>query len=1072
ITLFLLLTRCPSPRFSLASKVRRQEDVWGSWGEWSGCSRTCGGGVSFRERPCHSLRTDGGSSCVGPTRNYRSCNVESCPKGSRDFRAEQCSQFDGKEFQGKTYQWLPYYGAPNKCELNCIPKGENFYYKHKEAVIDGTPCQPGTRDICVEGACQAVGCDRLLGSSKEEDECLRCGGDGRTCYRVHGTFGVPHLTAGYNRIVVVPAGATSIRITEVSASGNFLAVKNAREEYYVNGHWTAEPAGGTALPVADTLLHYERGAEGDDAPERLRARGPTSEPLVIELLSQEANPGVSYEFYVPLGGPRPGPGWSHGSWGRCSVPCGGGHQTRAVFCTSDGTASPDHLCQAGPRPADNRTCALHPCPRTRWQVGPWGPCSAPCGGGRQARSVHCAALDGEGGREATEEEECEALAGRPPDARACNLRRCSSWTAGPWGECSASCGPGVQRRTVGCQGGGDSPLPDAPCSGEDEPPPTRACVGEDCLPADGSREVGDRGPVSVRRARSAALFSAALCARRALSLYHGQSLLRPRRVYPSRSAERPAHSERSADSAVAEPPGRGPSLLSPQEAQRSPPGECRTSRYGCCYDEVTAAKGPEGEGCEGRPDLPYPAGCLLPGALGPCPHWTTRWYFVAAAAGCNRFWYGGCHGNRNNFASEEDCRRSCRPETEPGGRCGGRAPRGGGGGRTRWARIRPGGQNGAGRLGGADRIPVLLIPRPRGALSSPPRFPREGAGPPTFRAASGQVVRLPCGGGVPPDPAGAWHRDGRRVSSARHHPQPDGSLVIGPLTEEDAGVYSCGGGHVLLQIAGPSVPRLVPSPRPRGGPAPGKPSAGRWLGAGGHGFQSRHGSVPSPLLDRTEPWLVEADAGRDARLPCRARASPPPLIRWRKDGRALDSPRHQHRPDGSLVIRGVRAEDGGFYTCIAFAEHHRDQRWVRLKVPEELTVSGLPASVAVPEGDDIRLRCVVTGGAVSVSWSRNGVPVRADGRRVHLSAEGVLLVRDSRPGDRGSYACSAYRGGRAVGGRTEVTVGPEGPGRECVDRPELANCDLILRAQLCGNQYYAGFCCASCSGAPRVPGAR
>ncbi|XP_039767498.1 papilin isoform X3 [Ornithorhynchus anatinus] len=923
---------------SQASKVRRQEDVWGSWGEWSGCSRTCGGGVSFRERPCHSLRTDGGSSCVGPTRNYRSCNVESCPKGSRDFRAEQCSQFDGKEFQGKTYQWLPYYGAPNKCELNCIPKGENFYYKHKEAVIDGTPCQPGTRDICVEGACQAVGCDRLLGSSKEEDECLRCGGDGRTCYRVHGTFGVPHLTAGYNRIVVVPAGATSIRITEVSASGNFLAVKNAREEYYVNGHWTAEPAGGTALPVADTLLHYERGAEGDDAPERLRARGPTSEPLVIELLSQEANPGVSYEFYVPLGGPRPGPGWSHGSWGRCSVPCGGGHQTRAVFCTSDGTASPDHLCQAGPRPADNRTCALHPCPRTRrWQVGPWGPCSAPCGGGRQARSVHCAALDGEGGREATEEEECEALAGRPPDARACNLRRCSSWTAGPWGECSASCGPGVQRRTVGCQGGGDSPLPDAPCSGEDEPPPTRACVGEDCLPADGSREVGDRGP----------------------------------------------------------------------EAQRSPPGECRTSRYGCCYDEVTAAKGPEGEGCEGRPDLPYPAGCLLPGALGPCPHWTTRWYFVAAAAGCNRFWYGGCHGNRNNFASEEDCRRSCRPETEPG----------------------PG----------------------------PPSdgFPREGAGPPTFRAASGQVVRLPCGGGVPPDPAGAWHRDGRRVSSARHHPQPDGSLVIGPLTEEDAGVYSCGGGHVLLQIAGDDRTGLTEEER-------GRPAASR---------PQRPG--PGPLLDRTEPWLVEADAGRDARLPCRARASPPPLIRWRKDGRALDSPRHQHRPDGSLVIRGVRAEDGGFYTCIAFAEHHRDQRWVRLKVPEELTVSGLPASVAVPEGDDIRLRCVVTGGAVSVSWSRNGVPVRADGRRVHLSAEGVLLVRDSRPGDRGSYACSAYRGGRAVGGRTEVTVvrpgppgteGPEGPGRECVDRPELANCDLILRAQLCGNQYYAGFCCASCSG--------
>lgn len=44
--------------------------------------------------------------------------------------------------------------APIKCELNCIPKGENFYYRHKEAVVDGTTCEPGKRDICVEGVCR------------------------------------------------------------------------------------------------------------------------------------------------------------------------------------------------------------------------------------------------------------------------------------------------------------------------------------------------------------------------------------------------------------------------------------------------------------------------------------------------------------------------------------------------------------------------------------------------------------------------------------------------------------------------------------------------------------------------------------------------------------------------------------------------------------------------------------------------------------------------------------------------------------------------------------------------------
>ncbi|PIO37645.1 hypothetical protein AB205_0169080 [Aquarana catesbeiana] len=100
------------------------------------------------------------------------------------------------EFQGKRYKWLPYYGGSNKCELNCIPKGENFYYRHKNAVLDGTPCEPGRRDICVEGVCKTVGCDNVLDSSKKEDRCLVCGGDGSTCYEVKGSYDAPTLSKG------------------------------------------------------------------------------------------------------------------------------------------------------------------------------------------------------------------------------------------------------------------------------------------------------------------------------------------------------------------------------------------------------------------------------------------------------------------------------------------------------------------------------------------------------------------------------------------------------------------------------------------------------------------------------------------------------------------------------------------------------------------------------------------------------------------------------------------------------------------------------------------------------------
>lgn len=73
-------------------------------------------------------------------------------------------------------------------------------------------------------------------------------------------------------------GASALGLTRAPVP---TAVKNIRGEYYLNGHWTIEAA--QALPVASTVLQYERGAEGDLAPERLQARGPTSEPLVIEV---------------------------------------------------------------------------------------------------------------------------------------------------------------------------------------------------------------------------------------------------------------------------------------------------------------------------------------------------------------------------------------------------------------------------------------------------------------------------------------------------------------------------------------------------------------------------------------------------------------------------------------------------------------------------------------------------------------------------------------------------------------------------------------------------------------------
>ncbi|XP_048654884.1 papilin isoform X5 [Marmota marmota marmota] len=1267
---------------TLAPKVRRQSDTWGPWGQWSPCSRTCGGGISFRERLCYSQRRDGGSSCVGPARSHRICSTESCPDGARDFRAQQCAQFDGAEFQGQRYRWLPYYGAPNKCELNCIPKGENFYYKHKDTVVDGTPCEPGKRDVCVDGSCRVVGCDHKLDSSKKEDKCLQCGGDGTSCYPVTGTFDANDLSRGYNQIFIVPMGATSIRIEEAAASRNFLAVKNVRGEYYLNGHWTIEAA--QALPVASTILQYERGAEGDLAPERLQARGPTSEPLVIELLSQEPNPGVHYEYHLPLGSPQPGVfSWSHGSWSDCSAQCGGGHQSRLVFCTIDHEAYPDHLCQRQPRPADRRPCNPQPCPQTKrisylhrpgawrhagaqrvcgnsWKAGPWAPCSASCGGGSQSRSVYCVLSDGAGGQEAAEEAACAGLPGKPSTTQACNLQRCAAWSMEPWGECSVTCGAGVRRRSVTCRGDEGSLLHASACSLEDQPPLIEPCVREACpLLNVQAWHVGAWGLCSKscssgtrRRQVICAIGPPSHCQNlqqakpTEVETCNPQSCHLPQEVpsvqnlhagprdswMPLGPQEAPASDSRDQRWAAQERPwvqrnprrdqglqlsalGPAPSLqqsphwlpprsgsgtsdcrhsphgccpdghtasLGPQwqgcpgtgalcqqsrygccpdgvsvaegpqqagcarsgsrpgsqavsstvpearrpQAQQNEPSECRGSQFGCCYDNVASATGPLGEGCTGQPRYAYPVRCLLPSALGSCADWAARWYFVASVGQCNRFWYGGCHGNANNFASEQECMSSCRgPQhgphhPEPG--VSGQITHTDGGGSSPRGPQEPGPH----RTGAtAPRLPL-----PSGGLWW--REQELGPGEATFGdRPGGQELgsRTPGLGGNARQPAPPSHGSsyryveqgqsclcesfptvapltfpGTEVSGLRsalqswdplweqHWGLRENSLPSGALSSHRPSFNS--GTSCSLMAPWSSAPcrqRMLASIAVVATDQAVTPRRSSFVSqtrdpvqdhssqdfsprrdAGGLGAVSS--SHPRPAarlhLDRTQPAVVDANLGQRIRLPCRAEGFPPPTIEWQRDGQPLSSPRHQLQPDGSLVISGVAMEDGGFYTCIAFNGQNRDQRWVQLRVLGELTITELPTTVTVPEGDTARLVCVVAGESVNIRWSRNGLPVQADGHRVHQSPDGTLLIHNLRAMDEGSYTCSAYRGSQAVSRSTEVKVAPAAlaaqprdPSRECIDQPELANCDLILQAQLCGNEYYSSFCCASCS---------
>ncbi|XP_070578826.1 papilin-like isoform X2 [Ptychodera flava] len=477
---------CCGLLFSLAvsenqlERVARQApgDYWEDWGEYGPCSRTCGGGVSYQERKCRSSRTDGGASCVGPSRNYRSCNIQDCPDGSTDFRAEQCAKYNDIPFERKYFKWVPYTGAPNKCELNCMPKGEHFYYRHALKVIDGTRCSEDAPDVCVDGICQSVGCDYMLGSDAKEDKCRECGGDGSRCNTIQDMFDLQGLDVGYNDVVVIPAGATNIYIEEAQASDNYLALRNATGFYYLNGEWRVDHP--KSFHAAGTMIHYERKPQAFPAPEVVRALGPTTEPLYVVLLVQEQNLGIQYEFSIPQGVSNvqsDSYSWIFGSFGECSKECAGGYQIRSVSCArnNDFTVVADYLCDIETKPSSNRSCNTQACP-AKWFVGEWSVCSQPCGPhGTQVRLVYCERLQ-EGTTVTTVDDAfCIARQGGKPDyQRRCNQNvECAKWQAGPWSRCSAQCGPGTQTRRVTCNA--DRIVNDDNCDADEKPISEKDC---------------------------------------------------------------------------------------------------------------------------------------------------------------------------------------------------------------------------------------------------------------------------------------------------------------------------------------------------------------------------------------------------------------------------------------------------------------------------------------------------------------------------------------------------------------------------------------------------------------------
>ncbi|XP_071959244.1 A disintegrin and metalloproteinase with thrombospondin motifs 18-like isoform X2 [Antedon mediterranea] len=465
---------------------------WGNYGAFSECSRTCGGGVRFQERECNNPDPQyGGKFCEGPSRIYSMCNVQECLDTTVDFREQQCAMYNSKPFRGFYYEWKPYLPLQRRdmCKLYCRAQGFDFYFALSSKVRDGTRCSNKGLDVCINGRCEVVGCDHVLGSGATEDACGVCRGDNSTCAFVKGQYMDQHKTNNYYSIIEIPSGSRNIKISEKRPSPSYLAVRGKESnKYYLTGSWTIDWPG--QMEFGGTSFMYKRSYT---VPESLETSGPISETLVLELLLQGINPGIEYEFVSQkfaeintTNAPVHNYTWTS-TKSDCSASCAGGELMVSTECWKDGVELVEHsYCNNESKPFTGlQTCNEQVCP-ANWEISDWSDCSAKCGGGKQRRKISCI-------RQITKEISRRVktiyCTDTPPEKRRdCNIHECPpKWIEGPWSRCSSTCGAGKLTRVVRCSfldtRGQYRSVADSECKYIKKPAIslTKHCQKEECL---------------------------------------------------------------------------------------------------------------------------------------------------------------------------------------------------------------------------------------------------------------------------------------------------------------------------------------------------------------------------------------------------------------------------------------------------------------------------------------------------------------------------------------------------------------------------------------------------------------
>ncbi|XP_030723501.1 A disintegrin and metalloproteinase with thrombospondin motifs 9 [Globicephala melas] len=168
-------------------------------------------------------------------------------------------------------------------------------------------------------------------------------------------------------------------------------------------------------------------------------------------------------------------GWRYSAWTECSKSCDGGSQRRRAICVNTRNDVLDDSKCTHQEKVTIQKCNEFPCPQ--WKSGDWSECLVTCGKGHKHRQVWC-----QFGEDRLNDRICDSET-KPASMQTCQQPECASWQAGPWGQCSVTCGQGYQLRAVKCIiGTYMSVVDDNDCNAATRPTDTQDCELPSCHP--------------------------------------------------------------------------------------------------------------------------------------------------------------------------------------------------------------------------------------------------------------------------------------------------------------------------------------------------------------------------------------------------------------------------------------------------------------------------------------------------------------------------------------------------------------------------------------------------------------